>query len=569
MIRTSLVAVACVAALTVLAACGGGNDDKGHPVTDHTGTPSDDDNQPVDTGEPDDPGGGQEPDEPNGVQEPALDPDPAVQLLAFPLAGFNCPDHFGEGYDCDAYTLDTFDPDNIPTYNLDALPKRTTAHDGLRQPVYHDHSQLYGIGVHDWHEHRRIFAGLDRVGESVAGLPAAGKRGDVRLKHGSLADGVDRTEFQAYLTESLGPKVVRYETAPTVQIGGTPTADQVNWIVAAVELVNAALPEDVRMRIVDPLSGWDGRADITIEFRSYREFRAGAGGTTWNTRRTEANGVERIFSSRIHINDDAFARLSHRHFVTLIAHEFLHALGLGHVSSDFDTLMEATREIYRSWQGFGTRFVVDADGNPLPVPPDGGQAAIPMPMSLLYPLDREALQVLYTRLDNGDRPTSYGYWSDTSLHIAGNGPAANFGVALRNGLAQPWAHGYLPPMDLAENTELSGAAVWDGALVGLTPRGEAVTGEAAIRVSLGTLAGAASFTQLESWAPRLRPGAAGTGTTWGDGNLDYTIKVEGNTFRETGGDAGTLTGIFTGTAHEGAAGTLERTDLTAAFGGSR
>ena len=50
--------------------------------------------------------------------------------------------------------------------------------------------------------------------------------------------------------------------------------------------------------------------------------------------------------------------------------------------------------------------------------------------------------------------------------------------------------------------------------------------------------------------------------------LPLTV-VRGNTFRETGGDAGWLTGSFTGLLHEGVAGTLERTDLTAAFGGAR
>ncbi len=58
------------------------------------------------------------------------------------------------------------------------------------------------------------------------------------------------------------------------------------------------------------------------------------------------------------------------------------------------------------------------------------------------------------------------------------------------------------------------------------------------------------------------------GTTWGDGALHYSIAVRGNTFHETGGDAGRLAEFFTGTSHEGAVGTLDRADLTAAFGAS-
>lgn len=47
------------------------------------------------------------------------------------------------------------------------------------------------------------------------------------------------------------------------------------------------------------------------------------------------------------------------------------------------------------------------------------------------------------------------------------------------------------------------------------------------------------------------------------------IAVLGNTFRETGGDAGRLTVVIAGHSHEATGGTLERTDLTAAFGASR
>ena len=65
------------------------------------------------------------------------------------------------------------------------------------------------------------------------------------------------------------------------------------------------------------------------------------------------------------------------------------------------------------------------------------------------------------------------------------------------------------------------------------------------------------------------PGAPRTGVRWGDGDLHYTLAVQGNRFQQTGGDAGGLTGRFVGRAHEGAVGTLERSDLTAAFGASR
>ena len=138
---------------------------------------------------------------------------------------------------------------------------------------------------------------------------------------------------------------------------------------------------------------------------------------------------------------------------------------------------------------------------------------------------------------------------------------------MRNGIAEPWAHGYLPPRDLGENTALSGTVTWIGTLLGFTPEAAAVSGDAQIAVDLSLMTGVATFTGLEEWAGA--PGAPGNGTMWATGELSYSIVAKGKTFRETGGDDGTLTGIFTGAAHEGAAGTLEREDFTAAFGASR
>ena len=179
------------------------------------------------------------------------------------------------------------------------------------------------------------------------------------------------------------------------------------------------------------------------------------------------------------------------------------------------------------------------------------------------------MQTLYGRLRHGDEAATFGSWNSSTLHVHGNGPHVGFGVALTNGYVEPWAYGYAPSTDLANNRNLSDSATWEGALLGLTPSAEAVAGDAEIGVNLGTLAGRADFTSLETWAAEAAPGEAGTGTTWLDGDLGYLIAVAGNTFRETGGDAGRLTGIFTGASHEGVAGTLERSDLTAAFGASR
>ena len=59
------------------------------------------------------------------------------------------------------------------------------------------------------------------------------------------------------------------------------------------------------------------------------------------------------------------------------------------------------------------------------------------------------------------------------------------------------------------------------------------------------------------------------GQMWLDGDLGHTIAVRGVSLQQTGDDNGALSGIFVGRQHEGVADTLERRELTAAFGGAR
>ena len=196
---------------------------------------------------------------------------------------------------------------------------------------------------------------------------------------------------------------------------------------------------------------------------------------------------------------------------------------------------------------------------------------------LIYPLDREALLAIYSRLQPGSTVASLaedlGPWSQTSTHLLGEfstrGEDVSFGVALRNGFPQPWATGPAPLTDLADNTALSGNASWSGRLLGFTPEAAPVAGAADLSIALDTLAGDLQFTNLEHWNTGEAPGDVGTGTTWSDGTLSYDVNVRGNTFLRTAGDQGILTGAFLGTEHQAMAGTLQRDDLSAAFGGTR
>ena len=196
---------------------------------------------------------------------------------------------------------------------------------------------------------------------------------------------------------------------------------------------------------------------------------------------------------------------------------------------------------------------------------------------ILFAVDREALLAAYSVLEPGASAAQIvedlGPWEDTSMHLRGDigisGGEVAFGVASRNGLAQPWAFGPTPWTDLADNPLLSETVTWSGRLLGFTPGVEAVGGAADLAVELETLDGHLDFTNLEHWGANLAPGPVGSGMTWGDGDLQYWVNVRGNTFVQTGGDDGTVTGAFFGATHEAMGGVLERTDLTAGFGGTR
>lgn len=365
-------------------------------------------------------------------------------------------------------------------------------------------------------------------------LPVVGKRGSTDIRYGQLADGTGSVALTNYFDDALGTHP-RQGSAPLVHFGGAASQENIDRLIHAVQLVNTGLPPEWKIEIpssgptpVNPRSGIYVEFIPTVDWPHARHVLGIA--TSYpgrNDRLVQVQGIE-----------DA------RQAVATLAHELIHVLGLGHVSIGPDSLMEGhSNEHY---------------------------------LNILHGIDRDALRVLYGRLDSDEWPADFGPWSSTSTHLHGSGPYAGFGVTLRNGYVEPWAYGPIAfvsgsndrTSDLADNPNLTEIATWTGQLLGFA--GEfPVAGRARIDVSLATLTGRANFTALEQWSAETAPGALGTGAQWGDGDLGYSIVVSGNTFKETGGDAGILTGIFTGENHMGAAGTLERQDLTAAFGASR
>ncbi len=424
-----------------------------------------------------------------------------------------------------------------------------------------------------------IHVGAD-VGAGADALTEVARHGDAQVSFGSVRDGVGAAELIAYLEADaasyLSPEdagtgvdlfpeglLLRFgATPPTVRVAdGTPPA-LIDEAVRAVQAINAALPQDWQLGFSpDPapagtMEAADG--EILIRFAPQEDWPSEAappdgediglaiprpgfvmtGDPAAPFRIEIAAGMVLVD----HTRTEGLERLG------VIAHEIIHVLGRGHV---------------------------DAARFPQTITVAGGSEELSA--HILHPLDREALLAAYGHLEPQTLPSDIaselGDWSDTSLHVRGaidieEGEIA-FGAALRNGLSQPWATGPSPQANLEDRAELSGSLFWSGRLLGLTPGAEVVAGAADLSVDLATLSGTAAFTALEHWAADAAPGALGTGTTWNDGDLRYDIKVRGNTFVQTGGDDGIVTGAFFGPAHEGMGGVLERDDLSAGFGGKR
>ena len=435
----------------------------------------------------------------------------------------------------------------LTEYGLDQLPQ-LAADDARQAPIYHDAyiDPSAGLSGQDgggipYLPGDKLIVGVDQGQEHIGDLPFMGKHGEFDVRYGQLNDGAGANTLMGYLSQ-MGNVVQRHADPPSVRFGGRADTADANRLIRAVQLVNAALPMNARMDMPSSSASSNSQNGIYVEFAprsSYTE--KSLWGTTYN--RTQSYSL-------INVNK-AYTDYGDRQAVILLAHELMHALGIQrHAEGKFATIMEGSWNDYWEYQS--------VDG-----------VIHPQPLSLLYPVDREALRALYGRLQNGDSPTDFGAWDSESTHLHGNGQHAAFGVAMRNGYSEPYAYGYMPNSDLAGNPALAGTATWEGLLFGFTPDAAPVTGDAALSIILDTLTGSADFTSLESWSAGEAPGDAGTGMIWGDGDLSYSIAVTYNTFRQTVGDDGILTGAFFGPAHEGMGGTLEREDLTAAFGGTR
>ena len=426
----------------------------------------------------------------------------------------------------------------------------------------------------------RLHVGTD-VAAPAGGLPIVAVHGDASVSHGTIRDGVGAAETIAYLradAASYGSPagadesdaqllsdglVFRFAaTPPTVRVAeGTP-AELIDETVRVVQAINAALPREWQLRFGAETApaGTPALADgeILVSFAPQAEWPSDAVPPTGEdiglaepryaivaTGDQEVPLSIEIVAGRIWVDPSQTEGLER---LGVIAHELIHLLGRGHV---------------------------DAERFPRTLMVDGGSEELSE--HIMHPLDREALLAVYGRLGSATPPDDIakelGPWSDVSTHVRGalgiGSEEIAFGAALRNDLSQPWAVGPTPDSDLGDNAALSGSVHWSGRLLGLTPQAETVAGAVELTVDLPRLSGSLNFSGLEHWPAGRTPGIAGSGAAWRDGNLGYRIAVQGNTFLQTGGDAGVVTGAFFGARHEGMGGVLVRDDLSAGFGGER
>ena len=456
--------------------------------------------------------------------------------------------------------------ENTPTVReAPELPLQTAVHAGQAPQV-----DLDG----------RLHVGAD-VAVPAEVLPFVAVHGDAGVWRGTIRDGAGAAEVLAYLRADAasygtpdhgdgsevrplpGGLVFRFAAEPpTVRVAqGTPAA-LIDETVRVVQAINAALPRAWQLRFgPDPIAGIapapaDG--EILVTFAPQASWTAEAIPSVERgiglaepryailpTGDPEVPWTIEIVAGRVWVDPSQTGGLER---LGVIAHEIIHLLGRGHVDPERfpETLMV-------------------------------GGGSEELSRHILHPLDGEALHAVYGRIAAATTPDrvaeELGPWSDTSMHVRGALEIGEreiaFGAALRNGLARPWAVGPTPGSDLGDNAALSGSVLWTGRLLGLTPHAETVAGAAEMTVDLPSLSGSLNLSGLEHWSANTIPGPVGSGATWRDGRLRYRIAVRGNTFVQTGGDAGVVTGAFFGPFHEGVGGVLVREDMSAGFGGKR
>ena len=410
------------------------------------------------------------------------------------------------------------------------------------------------------------FAGQTYVGGDVE--PQQGLRhiftfeNGTRFYMGALRDGVGVDRLKNYQTDLetrdgddpywlSGEGFYPFIVAPTLDLDTAFEDPENAAILAAIHdserMLNDALPPEYQIaagHYTDRDSAISGTILVRLEPPS--TVRAACGAQAIACARTVISPLGYTHSATLILPDD-FGASEYRLSRSVITHELLHALGIaGHVDS-----VEFPDSLMGNYGGY-----------------------IPNITHILGKIDREVLQIMYMS-QLTDIYNDWGEWSDTSHHLAvrSEDGTLNYGVALFNGLPQPWARGTTPRMFLADNARLSGTATWAGNFVGYSGPSPLVGG-VELQVRLATLTDPDNEQDLRFrdiyFLNRFESNAE---DSWfATRNIDYRVNVYRNQFanvRGEGYEEGWVTGVFLGPAHEHMGGTLKRTDMVGAFGGSR
>ncbi|MCY4226423.1 MAG: hypothetical protein OXF20_01770 [Gammaproteobacteria bacterium] len=479
------------------------------------------------------------------------------------------------------------DPDPVP--QLSQRPASRLSSDTVLKEAVRSSGQMVGVGPAFRHE-RPAQSDLDTATQIGNSEYRSGRWHDVQGRDGSTTASEILAFIRSFLRQAIdeaGHDIdlysVDYGEQKTLRIGSETRQNERKAILQSLQNINTALPYQQRILLGEDISERANPDEITegeihIHVTSGKEgwpreiFEddepelidriLGIGGST-----IRENQRFKVIGGYVFIDRNAVERVrSPARWEFVATHELLHAIGISaHVDPDPQS-------------GYPESVLVPLlDPRITEVP------------RLFTTLDGELLLVNQL-LDPGTAISDltsddFDFWEVDGFHLLGtmkmaddDDPVVEFGVGLRNGLAKPWATGPTAIRPLRTNPEFAGheTATWRGSLLGFTRQDLTTTGDAMIELNLRNWQGLAAFSQIETWQENGHPGARGSGEIWNDGDLSYTIQTHANrgidgfeSIAADGNDPGSVTGVFTGNLHQGAAGILEHPNLSAAFGGVR
>jgi len=314
---------------------------------------------------------------------------------------------------------------------------------------------------------------------------------------------------------------------PEVHVSSNSTPEGTHVIRRALGILNRSLPGEYRLTYQTTrrtFSGVDGedrtsRAEslvpegvIHAEIHPYDDPESG--GVAWTD-------GERGYALGDRDDYDLSTPHGMSFLVDTMVHEFLHAIGL----------LAHPHPIHTSIMSYRHHLEGEIDRVPL--------------------IDAAMLHDLY----------EWESWSGEMEMIAEHEGGVSFGVDSLNRGATfiPWVDARY--MAAPRPEALSGRASYRGTLVGYAPDGSALHGDADLGIDFGRGTGEARFHRITDWE----------GSWWNRSGYRYGLSLYGHYFDSSGDPQDRdgipdVTGAFYGFEAETAAGTLQRPEITAAFG---